>query len=256
MQTFRHAVLAAATASALLTQSSPVASATTTAPYFQVTLRPGDQFENIFERTFYRAVAKRVSGYATYVITAVNGNHYEFTSSWAYYGRASGANAKQSAEIASDGLYYGDGKKRALATDSSGPMFNTWLWGTPPATLAAGTTWTYRIPQAWELGPAGTQTARVLSVDPANARIVLERTGSGVGAPLGETLPKIDGVQPTWGTSTWKGITIVRHGLIESDEVAVHHEIIVPKSATKPQHTQTMIEQIELGQVPYDGSLP
>ena len=104
MQIFRHAVFAAATAGALLT-SSPVASATTTAPYFQVTLRPGDAIENIFERTFYRTTAKRVSGYATYVITAVNGNRYDFTSSWAYYGRASGFDNKQSAEIAPDGLY-------------------------------------------------------------------------------------------------------------------------------------------------------
>jgi hypothetical protein len=254
MQSHRRFLAAVAAAAALLTLPPRAASATTTSPYFQVTLRPGDAIENVFERTFYRTTAKRVSGYATYVITAVHGNRYNFTSSWAYYGRASGANHQSSAEIAPDGLYYG--QKRVLATDSSGAFFNMWLWGTPPASLTAGTTWTYRIPQAWELGPAGAQTARVLSVDPINARIVLERTGSGFGAPLDETLPKIDGVQPTWGKTTWKGITIVRRGLIESDEVAVHHEIILPKSAGKPQHTQAMIEQIELGQVPYDGSLP
>jgi hypothetical protein len=224
--------------------------------YFTVQLHPGDTIENIFERTIYRGTARRTSGYALYKISNVQGDRYAYDMSWAYYGRVNKPNDPAIAELAPDGVYYTQEGQRQLSTDSSGAFFNVWLWGTPPASLAVGTTWTHRIPSAWELGPAGTQTARVISIDPADDRIVLERTGSGIGAPLGAKLPKIDGVQPTWGTTTWKGITIVRRGLIESDELAVHHEIIVPKSASAPQHTETEIEQIELGQVPYNGTLP
>jgi hypothetical protein len=234
-----------------LAQSTP-----TPAQYFQVRLKPGDAVENIFERTLYLDAPRRISGYATYVIKHVAGNRYDLTSSWAYYGRAGKENDSQAVELAPDGLYYISGSVRVLATDSSGAFFNTWLWGTPPDQIAPGTTWTRQIPTAWELGPAGMQTARVVSVDPTNDRIVLERTGSGVGAPLDEKLHAIDGVMPSWGKTTWKGTTIVRDGLIESDQIVVHHELIVPKTAAKPQHSVTMIEQVELGQVPYDGALP
>jgi hypothetical protein len=252
-------IAAIAFASVFLSTAYEAAFAQTTvpsAPYFQVRLRAGDAFENVFERTLYRDVPRRISGYATYVIKRVDGTHYDFTSSWAYYGRAGKVNDVQAAELAPDGVYYISGTARALATDSSGPFFNSWLWGKPPDRIAPGTTWTYQIPAAWELGPSGTQTVRVVSIDPANDRIVLERTGSGAGAPLSVNLHDIDGAMPSWGTTTWKGMTIVREGLIESDQITVHHELIVPKTANKPQHTVTMIEQVELGQVPYDGTLP
>jgi len=224
-------------------------------PYFDVQLRPGQTVENIFERTLFRETPHRISGYAVYHISGVGRDRVDFVTSASYYGRGSVVNLKSSALLRADGLYYG-ADKPTLATDSSGAFFNNWIWGKPPARLAAGTTWRYRIPAAWELGPSGVQTATVLSLDPLNDRIVLQRVGSGVGAPLGETLPKIDGVTPAWGKTTWKGVTIVRRGLIESDEVAVRHELIVPRSATKPQHVVIMIEQIELGQVPYGGGLP
>ena len=230
--------------------------ATTQGDYFTVRLHAGDTFENIFERTIFRGTPRRISGYETYAIQSVRGNRYDFNANWAYYGRVTKTNDPGVAELLPNGVYFTEGRNRALATDSSGPFFNVWLWGTPPASLHVGSTWTHRIPTAWELGPSGTQTARVISLDPLNDRIVLERTGSGSGAPLRPKLPLVNGVQPVWGTTTWKGITIVRRGLIESDQLAVHHEIIVPQSAKGPRHTETEIEQIELGQVPVDGTLP
>ena len=226
-----------------------------TVPYFSVALKPGDAFENIFERTIFYGSVRRISGFSTYTVTAVKGRHYELAQQWAYYGRASGKSVG-GADLESTGVYFTTNGRRQLATDSSGPFFNPWIWGTPPAHIHSGTTWQYRIPSAWEVAPAGRQTVRVLSVDPTAGRVVLERSGSGYGAPLREALPKIDGVQARWGTSTWKGIAIVRHGLIESDQLVVRREFIVPAHNGKPQRAASGVEQIELGQVPITGGAP
>ncbi len=229
--------------------SGAAASKLRAANYFHVDLQAGDALDNIFERTVYRAQPRRISGFSTYVVRAVHGNRYDLQESWGYYGIAHGSNVG-SVEIAPDGLYYINAGKRSLATDASGPFFNTWLWGTPPSSVVTGTTWMHRIPGPWEAGPSGMQTARVVSIDRVNGRVVLDRFGSGVGAPLRKHLNKVGGVQPYWGRSTWKGTTIVRRGLIESDELVVHGEIVVPRSATKPQHIERVIQQIEQARFP------
>lgn len=222
----------------------------------QLTLRPGDNFENIFERTiYYRNVARRISGFATYRVEAVRGTFYKLGGEYEYYGARSGKD-DLGAYYERDGVYYLMRGKRFLGTDASGPFFSVWLWGEPPREPYAGETWIHHIPKPWELGPAGMQTVRVVSVDRANGRIVLERSGSGIGAPLGRPLPKIDGVQPYFGKVTWKGTATVRHGLIESDQLVMHADVVVPATAVKSKRIEKFVEQIELGQTPYTGSSP
>jgi hypothetical protein len=245
MQRYISAALAVALALAL---GSPRASA---APnYFHMHLRANDRFENVFSRSVSSPVRARVSaGFGTYHVRDVRGGTVDFDGTYGMYGRQSGTYAG-GMQQRSDAFYWIAGGKTREDTDASGPAFNPWIWGSPPSAIAAGTTWTVRIPKPWESGPPGTQTVRVLSIDPANDRIVLQRTGSGSGAPRDEKLTPIGGVMPSFGTSTWSGVAVVRRGLIESDALVVRRQIIVPSSKTRPRHTITEIEQVELQLVP------
>jgi hypothetical protein len=226
------------------------------APFFRFSVSSGDVLETIFERTAYQTAAHRVSGYAIYSITSASTGRAEYRADVEYYGIAHVIGRAGGVEQTDQGLLHKHNGKYELTTDSSALAYNSWIWGTPPEAIAPGTTWTYSIPAAWELGPSGSQTVTVLSVDPTNERVVLERKGSGSGAPLGEDLTEIDGVMPAWGTTTWKGIAIVARGVVESDEITVRHEILVPASRTSASHTVQSVEQVEFGLVPADGSAP
>ena len=243
----RHISAALATALALAFASPRVNAAPN---YFQMDLRPNDRIENVFSRSISSPIRSRlVAGFGTYRVRDVRAGTVDFDGTYGYYGRKSGRYSG-GMQQRSDAFYWLTGSKEQKDTDASGPTFNPWLWGTPPSTIQAGATWTARLPQPWEAGPPGAQTVRVLSIDPANDRIVLQRTGSGVGAPRYEKLTPINGVTPSYGTNTWSGVTVIRRGLIESDALVVRRQIIVPSTKTRPQHTFTEIEQIELQLVP------
>jgi hypothetical protein len=108
------------------------------------------------------------------------------------------------------------------------------LWGTPPDALASGTSWQVNIPQAWELGPAATQTVTVVSLDPSSHEITLKREGSGAGAydnDKKQVQVKKDGREYTVdvapGNSHWIGYTTFRQGIVVSDELMVERDVIL-----------------------------
>ncbi|TCK71859.1 hypothetical protein [Acidipila rosea] len=118
------------------------------------------------------------------------------------------------------------GGKCSLDTNASGPFYNPTFWGTPQGELKAGETWTVTLSQPWELGPPGTQTVTVISVDKVNGIVVLKREGDGVGPYEGthETASvkkdsKIYKVATRFGRAHWSGQAVIQHGVIVSDEL-------------------------------------
>jgi hypothetical protein len=83
----------------------------------------------------------------------------------------------------------------SVATDASGVSINPLFWGAPKGHLHVGQSWQVDIAIPWELGPAGRQTVIVVSLDPANDSITLERQGEGNGDSLAEIkkLPLVKG---------------------------------------------------------------
>lgn len=123
----------------------------------------------------------------------------------------------------------GEGGGCVTITDATSYLFlNSLLWGTPPAQLHMGTSWTVDIPQAWTLGPAGTQTVRVISLDPATRSITLLREGRGTGFSTKQG-PDVTlmyaGTAVTArivpGLSHWTGYATIREGVVVHDELMI-----------------------------------
>jgi hypothetical protein len=72
--------------------------------------------------------------------------------------------------------------KCSFNTNASGPFYNPTFWGSPNGELKAGQTWNVTLAKPWELGPAGSQTVTVVSIDKANGIVVLKREGEGLGS--------------------------------------------------------------------------
>jgi hypothetical protein len=106
------------------------------------------------------------------------------------------------------------------------------IWGLPAGPLHAGMSWTVEISHAWEFGPAGKQTIRVISVDPEDGSVVLTRDGEGDGprAQAGNTTVVTKGghsytVSVKRGRTHWSGKATIQHGLIVSDECLADAEV-------------------------------
>lgn len=116
--------------------------------------------------------------------------------------------------------------KCSFNTNASGPFYNPTFWGSPHGELKVGQTWKVTLAKPWELGPAGTQTVTVLSVDKVNGTVVLKREGEGIGSYEGSrdtaTIKK-DGkpytVKVAFGKAHWIGQAVIQHGVIVSDEL-------------------------------------
>lgn len=122
----------------------------------------------------------------------------------------------------------------SAATDASGVSVNPLLWGTPRGKLHAGQTWEVVITVPWELGPAGKETVKVISVDPTNDTITLERTGEGEGESASEIRQlhlvknkQTYAVEVSAGKAKWDGTTTFRRGVILNDELLVERPVTV-----------------------------
>ena len=120
----------------------------------------------------------------------------------------------------------------AVSTDASGVSINPLFWGAPTGKLHAGQTWEVAIPIPWELGPAGKQTVRVVSIDPSNDTIALERKGEGEGDAVNQTkkLPLVKDKKPydvdfSAGKAKWSGYTTFRRGVTLSDVLLVERPV-------------------------------
>ena len=117
-------------------------------------------------------------------------------------------------------------EKCSFNTNASGPFYNPTFWAAPQGELRTGQTWTVNLKQVWELGPAGTQTITVLSVDKRNGIVILKREGDGVGPYESErdtAVVKRDGkaytVSEKFGKAHWVGQAVIQRGVIVSDEL-------------------------------------
>jgi hypothetical protein len=106
------------------------------------------------------------------------------------------------------------------------------IWGLPAGPLHAGMSWSVEITHAWEFGPVGKQTIRVISVNPEDGSVILTRDGEGDGSPEGahNTTEVVKGgqsytVSVKRGHTHWSGKATIQHGLIVSDECLSDAEI-------------------------------
>ena len=204
----------------------------------QLQFTPGAHYSNIFSICIAFSLdgqkdesVFRNSGSATYVIDRVDGGIAKATVRGQYDGRG----------LFNDGFDLDltthntvkDGKQ-VIDTDSSGFLYNPYMWGDPPSTLTVGATWNVTIPQSWELGPAGTQKVSVLAFDPLTRSVTLQRDGSGSGPALDDTPhaftydgQTIKGTVAPDGPATWHGISTFASGIVTSDSIVVRRKVLV-----------------------------
>ena len=192
----------------------------------------GEHFSNVFsiassiKADGFDDLVRRNGGSADYTLTRNSADH-----SLAFDARAlyDGSPADKAENIIRDGgatqCWKGDCR---TSTDASGLLYNRLLWGDAPAKLKAGMVWKVAIHQAWELGPAGTQTVTVVHVDDSDGIVTLEREGSASGffadEPAQVTLTKGGSkilLDVTPGQAHWSGYTTFRHGVVINDELLV-----------------------------------
>ncbi len=207
----------------------------------QTNVRASDRFDTVFSRTIafqvegFDPYVRRVSGTGAYRVLGVTSDEIVTASSFLY----DGSPLSEGETAIKDGGRTVCWKGACSAsTDASGLSFNPLLWGSPKGTLRVGQTWQVDITVPWELGPAGKQVVRVVSMDAANDSVTLERSGKGYGDTANEirklTLIKDSKPYPaelSVGKATWKGLTTFRRGIVVSDELLLERPVTVSITA-------------------------
>jgi hypothetical protein len=206
--------------------------------FFRPSLQPGQVLTDFFSRTFsiegegIERSVRRDSGTGSYTVIAnARNGDLKFSLVYDMEGIASG---KAEGEFRDQGRTQCLLQNCGVSENASALVYDARFWGSPKATIRAGTSWEVTLPASWELGPPGRQTVTVLSVDRANKMIMLKRVGEGEGAYLGDRAPveiKKDGksyrVSVTGGRSHWEGRTVFMSGVVISDELLVDRPIIL-----------------------------
>jgi hypothetical protein len=214
-----------------------VAQADSAAAYFRLQLRKGETYANVFSKAIsikgegFKEIVSRISGSGTDTVVNPDPEAPVFNSSYRYDVFAEGST--KGVEVRDGGTTYCAQSRCVVDAESSGLSFNPLLWGTPPAELKPGQTWQIKISQPWELGPPGTETVRVVSLDPLNHVVMLDRWGSGSGESDSEDAhtahitvgDKTDVAKIVPGPSHWSGQTVFRHGIILSDVILIERPV-------------------------------
>ena len=204
--------------------------------YFRLQLRKGETLTTVFSEAIsiqgqgFKEIALRISGSASDTVLNPDPDNPAFRNTYRYDARAEG---KGLYELRDEGETVCARGRCFTNAESSGLLFNPLLWGKPPHDLQPGTAWKINISQSWELGPPGTETVRVVSLDPVNHVVMLDRWGRGSGESDSEDLHMTDvtaGNQTAMaaivpGPSHWSGQTVFRHGLILSDVILVERPV-------------------------------
>jgi hypothetical protein len=192
---------------------------------------------NVFSRTIafqvngFDPLVFRVSGTGIYKVEHVSPQEIVTDSTFLYDGRPA---SRGETTIKDGGRTICWQGNCSVATDASGVSINPLLWGTPKGKLHVGQSWEVVINVPWELGPAGKETVKVISIDSSNDTITLERTGEGEGGSASEAkelhLVKDKtayAVDVSTGRAKWDGLTTFRRGIILSDELLVERTVTV-----------------------------
>jgi hypothetical protein len=254
----------AASAALLLTVAAP-ANADSSDAYLKPALKDGEHLADVFSKAVsiqgagFDEYVKRVSGSADYTVSGVAEDGITFSSDYRYDGFASGSG---SYKALSDGMTNCNQGKCTLDDETSGLLFNPYLWGPVPKDIHVGSTWTVHIAKSWEIGPPGTEEVRVVSLDPANGAITLAREGNGSGTSSDDearaqsgkpvTITK-DGkqieVSVIPGATHWSGYTTISKGVIVGDVIMVErHVTLVTKAGEKfegEQRTYTLLNLLQ-----------
>jgi photosystem II stability/assembly factor-like uncharacterized protein len=203
----------------------------------QTNVRASDRFGTVFSRTIafevegFDPYVRRVSGTGAYRVLGVTPGEIVTASSFLYDGNPL---SEGETTIKDGGRTVCWNGACSASTDASGLSFNPLLWGSPKGTLHVGQIWQVDITVPWELGPAGKQVVRVVSMDAANDSVTLERSGEGNGDTAAEikklTLIKSSKSYPaevSVGRATWKGFATFRRGIVVSDELLVERPVTV-----------------------------
>lgn len=227
--------------------------------YFKLKLKVGDKIGNVFSRACsykgddFDEVVWRASGTCVYTVLDNDPDKPVFSGTARYDGRKEHTGK---VTIINKGRtnVHADGQSDDN-TDASGIVYNSLLWGAPPATLKAGVSWNVTMPGPWELGGPGVQKVTVIAADPKNHTITLQREGDGTGfydSDAKQVKVVKDGkttlMDITPGASHWIGITIIKDGLVFSDELVVTRPITL--SAGDVKYTADQREYILLNMMP------
>ncbi|HEY3951370.1 hypothetical protein [Phenylobacterium sp.] len=213
------------------------ARAATSDGFLRPAVRAGDRFAFVFSKTIsisgadFDAYTGRISGSSIETIASVTPQAITEQESYRYDGRPAGVDQVVVRDHGATNCVDG---KCAPNDQTSAPLFNPLLWGAIPPDLTKTSTWRATIPNAWEIGPAGEETVRVVLLDPADGLVTLERRGHGSGpssddaarsqikiVSKGKTLM----VKLVPGDASWEGYASVRHGVTVSDEIIVHRPV-------------------------------
>lgn len=218
-------------------------------PYLSPQLQKGQVFADVFSKALevngdgFDPYAGRYSGTAAYKVVDADPAKPMFDTKSPAFGKPS---YHAIATLADDGQDWCEQGKCSVNRQTSGPLFNPLLWGMPAGELKVGESWQVTVTEPWEIGPKGSETVRVVSLDPAEGIVTLEREGSGSG-PSQDDARKLSIVVKgdkqeatlTAGPSTWSGFTTIQRGLILSDEILIRRDVTLQTTAATFQGVET-----------------
>lgn len=210
-------------------------------PYLTPQLQKNQIFANVFSKALevrgegFEPYSGRYSGTAAYKVLDPDPSKPTFDTRSPAFDKA---DYHAIATLADDGQDWCEQGKCTVNRQTSGPIFNPLLWGIPVGELKVGQSWQVTITEAWEIGPAGKETVRVVSLDPAGGIVTLEREGSGTGKsqdderklPISVKGKKLDATVVA-GPSTWSGLTTIQRGLILNDEILIRRPVTLQTEA-------------------------
>jgi hypothetical protein len=199
--------------------------------YLKPVFKKGDTLGNIYSRTIaysgkdFKDTVRRISGTSIYTVIDDNSAKPIFNETDLYDGRPV-STGRSSIEFSGKGSFNG---QEFVNTSASGLLYSEVVWGKLPSLLHEGDSWKSNIKQAWELGGPGVQKVTVVTLDEKHHTVMLKRDGISEGFydsdPTQLEIRKNDGEKLKMnlapGQSHWTGYTIIRSGVIISDELLV-----------------------------------
>ena len=207
-----------------------------TNPYLTPQLQKGQVFADVFSKAVelqgdgFEPYTGRYSGTEAYKVLDLDPSKPSFDTKSPAFDNPS----YHAVATLSDGgrNWCEQGGQCSVNRQTSGPIFNPVLWGTPTGELKVGQTWKVAVTEPWEIGPPGRETVRVVSLDPAEGIVTLEREGSGSGPSQDDAhkLPiVVKGAKQeaavVAGSATWSGLTTIQRGMILNDEILIRRRV-------------------------------
>jgi hypothetical protein len=204
-------------------------------PYFKPQLKKGEQYVDIYSKSIavtgdgYDAIVRRFGGSSAYVVTDPSPSGLRFDETDLIDGRSPARGSLETRDGGNTNCYNGS---CYVNRQTSGLMFIPLLWGTPPDNIHVGQTWTVKVDKAWEIGPAGVESVKVVSLEPTNHIAILQRDGRGTGPSQDDErgLPitvngKSGHASVEAGPSHWTGQILIRAGIVLSDEILIERKV-------------------------------